>query len=43
LWFGDRGTPETPAETALRADEYTAREAAALRWIDCPGPLGGEA
>jgi hypothetical protein len=33
-WFGDRGTPETPAETALRVDEYTAREAAALKWID---------
>jgi hypothetical protein len=33
-WFGDRGTPETPAETALRVAEYTAREAAALAWID---------
>jgi hypothetical protein len=33
-WFGDRGTPETPAETALRVDEYTSREAAALKWID---------
>jgi len=33
-WFGDRGTPETPAETALRVAEYTAREAAALKWID---------
>ena len=26
--------PETPDETALRAREYVAREAAALRWID---------
>jgi hypothetical protein len=34
-WFGDRATgPETPAETALRVAEYTAREAAALEWID---------
>jgi hypothetical protein len=33
-WFGDRGTPETPAETALRVAEYSAREAAALAWID---------
>ena len=33
-WFGDRATPETPAETALRVEEYTAREAAALKWID---------
>jgi hypothetical protein len=40
-WYGDRrdpGTgaplPETTAETALRGREYTAREAAALNWID---------
>jgi hypothetical protein len=34
-WFGDRPSgPETPAETALRVAEYTAREAAALDWID---------
>jgi len=39
-WFGDRKdatgklVPETPTESALRAREYTAREAAALRWID---------
>ena len=39
-WFGDRkspagaATPETTAETALRGREYTAREAAALAWID---------
>jgi hypothetical protein len=33
-WFGDRGTPETAAETALRVAEYTAREVAALDWID---------
>ncbi len=33
-WFGDRATPETPAETALRVAEYGAREAAALKWID---------
>ena len=40
-WFGDRRDPvsgaarsETPAETALRAREYVAREAAALSWID---------
>ena len=40
-WFGDRKDPttaaprpETAAETALRAREYTLREAAALRWID---------
>jgi len=39
-WFGDRKSaagvamPETPAETALRGREYTAREAATLRWID---------
>jgi len=26
--------PETPSETALRAREYVAREAAALAWID---------
>ena len=40
VWFGDRRdaagnlVPETPAETALRGREYTAREAAALEWID---------
>ena len=40
-WFGNRtdpvsgaARPETPAETALRAREYVAREAAALSWID---------
>jgi hypothetical protein len=40
VWFGDRTDPaigapkpETPAETALRTREYTAREAAALAWI----------
>jgi len=29
-----RPAPETTAETALRGREYTAREAAALAWID---------
>ena len=40
-WFGDRTDPatgaprpETAAETKLRTDEYTAREGAALAWID---------
>jgi hypothetical protein len=40
-WFGDRKDPatgaprpETPAETQLRTAEYSAREAAALAWID---------
>ncbi len=40
-WFRDRtdpltgaALPETPAETALRTGEYTAREAAAVTWID---------
>jgi hypothetical protein len=40
-WYGDRvdpatlaPVPETTAETALRGREYTAREAAALEWID---------
>ena len=40
-WFGDRKDPatgqprpETPAETQLQTDEYTAREAADLAWID---------
>jgi hypothetical protein len=40
VWFGDRKdaagapAPETRREAALRAREYTAREAAALDWID---------
>jgi hypothetical protein len=40
-WYGDRtdpatgqARPETPAERAKRAREYTARQAAALAWID---------
>ena len=39
-WYGDRKDatgaplPETTAETALRGREYTAREGAALAWID---------
>jgi hypothetical protein len=40
-WFGDRKDPatgepkpETAAETQLRTDEYTAREAAGRAWID---------
>jgi hypothetical protein len=40
-WFGDRtdptsgaAQPETPTDTALRAREYVARQAAALAWID---------
>jgi hypothetical protein len=40
VWFGDRKDaagaplPETRREAALRSREYTAREAAALDWID---------
>jgi hypothetical protein len=40
VWFGDRKDaagnplPETRRESALRAREYTTREAAALEWID---------
>jgi hypothetical protein len=38
-WFGDRVVngqrqPETPAEHDLRVQEYTARQAATLAWID---------
>jgi hypothetical protein len=35
-WFGDRVSPvgETPAETAAREAEWSARDAADLRWLD---------